>query len=551
MSAIWLLLISAAAFVVAYVFYGSYVIKKLGGIDPTAKTPAHTMRDEVDYVPTPAPVVMGHHFASIAGAAPIIGPIVAAVFGWIPVFLWIVIGNIFVGAVHDASTLYASIRHRGKTIAEILGENIGISGKKLFAAFAWLTVILIMAVFANVLATTFVSLPAVGSAASIFTVVAIFFGYAVHRRGAPLAVSTVVGIALLALCVWLGILFPLSLPHNTWLVLLLAYGYVAASLPVWLLLQPRDYLDSFLLYGFLAAAVIGILAYNPTIRLTAFTGFQTGLGFLFPMLFVTVACGATSGFHSIVASGTTSKQISSETHIKPIGYGAMLLEGVLAVIALTTVAYLLMGDYTAMLRAGGWGAVFSNGIGAFLTAIGIPRDAGVTFAGLVLAAFALTTLDTATRLCRFMFQELAEKEGAKPSAVVTLATNRYVAGAIGVILAGVLLYGGEWRILWPLFGSANQLMASMALLAVAVWLTRKGLDNKFVLYPMVFMLAVTMTALVTMFLRAYAADNWVHVIITAALFILAIVLVGLSIVKLSAEKKEKREQTSNLQRSGD
>jgi len=543
MSAIWLLVIAIAAFVVAYVSYGSYVIKKLGGVDPTAKTPAHTMSDEVDYVPTRGPVLMGHHFASIAGAGPIIGPIVAAVFGWIPVFLWVLLGGIFMGAVHDTSALYASIRHRGKLIAEILGENIGISGKKLFAAFAWLTIILILAVFSHVIATMFVATPAIATAATLFSGVAIFFGYAVHRRGAPLAVSSVVGVALLALCVWLGTLFPLSLSYNVWIVLLLGYAFVAASLPVWLLLQPRDYLDSFLLYGFLAAAVIAIVAYNPTIRLTAFTGFHTGLGFLFPMLFVTVACGAISGFHSIVASGTTAKQISRETHIKPIGYGAMLLECLLAVIALTTAAYLLMGDYTALLAARGWGGVFSTGIGNFLTAIGIPLTAGVTFAGLVLAAFALTTLDTACRLCRFMFQELTEKEVGKPSAVVTLATNRYVAGAIGVILAAVLVFGGggRWRILlWPLFGSANQLMASMALLAAAVWLTRKGRDNKFVLYPMVFMLAVTMTALVVMFLRAIAAGIWLHVFITSALFILAIVLVYLAITKLAAEKKQKR-----------
>jgi len=543
MSAIWLLVIAIAAFAIAYVSYGSYVIKKLGGIDPTAKTPAHTMRDDVDYVPTPGPVLMGHHFASIAGAAPIIGPIVAAVFGWIPIFLWVVLGGIFAGAVHDTSALYTSIRHRAKTIAEILGENIGISGKKLFAAFAWLALILILAVFAHVLATTFVAVPAIATAAMVFCVVAIFFGYAVHRRGAPLVVSTIVGVALLALCVWLGIQFPIRLPYNVWIVILLAYAFIAASLPVWLLLQPRDYLDSFLLYGFLAAAVIAIVAYNPTIRLTAFTGFQTGLGFLFPMLFVTVACGAISGFHSIVASGTSAKQVRSETHIKPIAYGGMLLECLLAVIALTTVAYLLMGDYTALLRERGWGGVFSSGMGSFLTAIGIPLAAGVTFAGLVLAAFAITTLDTATRLCRFMFQELTEKEGGKPSAIATLATNRYVAGLIGVILAAVLVFGdgGRWRVLlWPLFGSANQLMASMALLAAAVWLTRKGRDNKFVLYPMVFMLAVTMTALVVMFLRAIAAGIWLHVFITSALFILAIVLVYLAITKLAAEKKQKR-----------
>ncbi|MCL0073239.1 carbon starvation protein A [Dehalococcoidia bacterium] len=539
MSAIWLLVVAIAAFVVGYTFYGSYVIKKLGGADPTAKTPAHAMRDEVDYVPAPGPVLMGHHFASIAGAGPIVGPIVAAVFGWIPVFLWIVLGGIFIGAVHDAGALYTSVRHRAKSIAEILGENIGISGKKLFAAFAWLTVILVLAVFAVVLARTFAGTPSVATAAILFIVLAIFFGYAVHRRGAPLAVSSVVGVALLALCVWLGTLFPISLPVNVWIVLLLAYALVAASLPVWLILQPRDYLESFLLYGFLAAALIGILATNPAIKLTAFTGFQVNLGYLFPMLFVTVACGAISGFHSLVSSGTTAKQVSRETHIRPIGYGGMLLECLLAVIALTTAAYLLMGDYTALLAEKGWGGVFSTGIGSFLTGIGVPLQLGEAFAGLVLAAFALTTLDTATRLCRFMLQELTEKEEGKPSAVVTFVTNRYVAGLICVVLAGWLALGGGWRILWPLFGSANQLMATLALLAVAVWLTRMGRDNKFVLYPMVFMLAVTMTALVFMFFKALDAGIIAHMIIVVALFALAIVLVYLAITRLGAAGKRK------------
>lgn len=538
MSAIWLLLVALVAFVAAYAFYGSFIIKKLGGVDPTAKTPAHAMRDDVDYVPARLPVLMGHHFASIAGAAPIIGPIVAAVFGWIPVFLWVVLGGIFIGAVHDTSGLYASIRHRAKSIAEIMGENIGISGKKLFAAFTWLTLILLLAVFAVVLARTFAGTPSVATASILFIVLAIIFGYAVQRRGAPLLVSSVIGVALLALCVWLGTLFPISLSVNVWIVLLLAYALVAASLPVWLILQPRDYLNSFLLYGFLGSAVIAIFAANPTIQLPAFTAFETDLGFLFPILFVTVACGAISGFHSLVSSGTTAKQVSSEAHIKPIGYGSMLLESLLAVIALTTAAYLLMGDYTALLAEKGWGGVFSTGIGNFLTGIGVPLQLGVAFAGLVLAAFALTTLDTATRLCRFMLQELTEKEEGKPPAVVTLVTNRYVAGLICVVLGGWLALGGGWRTLWPLFGSANQLIAALALLAVTVWLARSGKSNWFVFYPMIFMLAVTMTALVVMFLKVVDV-NLVQTIIVVLLFILAIVLVYLAITRLGAAGKRK------------
>ena len=539
MSAIWLIVIAIVAFIVAYLTYGSFIIKKLGGVDPKAKTPAHTMRDDVDYVPTRAPVLLGHHFASIAGAAPIIGPVVAAVFGWIPVFLWIVLGNIFMGAVHDTSVLYTSIRHRAKSIAEILKENVGISGKKLFAAFAWLTLILVLAVFTVVVAGTFVSIPSVATTSILFIVLAILFGYIVLRRGAPLLWSSVIGVALLALCVWLGVLFPISLPFTAWVFILLGYAFIAASLPVWLILQPRDYLNSFLLYGFLIAAVIAIFATNPAIKLPAFTSFQTDLGFLFPILFVTVACGAISGFHSLVSSGTTSKQVSNEVHIKRIGYGAMLLEGLLAVIALTTVACLLLGDYTALLKEVGWGGVFSTGIGNFLTSIGIPLAIGVGFAGLVLAAFALTTLDTATRVCRFMLVELTEKEEGKPAAIVTFITNRYVAGIIGAGLAVWLALSGGYKTLWPLFGSANQLVAALALLAVVAWLTRMGKDNKFVFYPMIFMMAVTLTALVFMFLKTLAAANIVQSIIVVVLFILAVVLVYLTITRLRAAGKQK------------
>ncbi len=537
MSAIVLIVIALIAFIVAYLTYGSFIVKKLG-VDPKVKTPAHTMRDDVDYVPTRGPVLMGHHFASIAGAAPIVGPIVAAVFGWLPAFLWIVLGSIFIGGVHDTTALFASIRHRSKSIAEILGENVGVSAKKLFAAFAWLTLILILAVFAFVIAKTFAAIPSVATASILFIGVSIIFGYVVYRRGAPLLVTSIGGVILLALCVWLGVLFPISLSLTAWIPILLAYALIAASLPVWIILQPRDYLNSFLLYGFLAAAIIAIFVTNPTINLPAFTSFETNLGFLFPILFVTIACGAISGFHCLVSSGTTSKQLSSEAHIKPIGYGSMLLEGLLAVIALITVAYLLLGDYTALLKEVGWGGVFSQGIGNFLTGIGIPLEVGIGFAGLVLAAFALTTLDTATRLCRFMLQELTEKEVGKPSAIVTFITNRYVAGLIGVVLAAWLALSGGWSTLWPLFGSANQLIAALALLALSVWLARMGKNNKFVLFPMIFMLAVTLTALVFMFFKTLAAANFVQVIVVVVLFILAIVLVYMAITKLRAAGKK-------------
>ncbi len=537
MNAIWMLVIASIAFIVAYLTYGSFIAKKLG-VDPKIKTPAHTMRDDVDYVPTRGPVLMGHHFASIAGVGPIIGPIAASAFGWLPVFLWVVIGSVFIGAVHDFQALMVSIRHRGKTIAEVLKENVGISSKKLFAAFAWLALVLIMAVFAIVIAGAFVATPSAATAAILFMVLAILFGQTVYRRGVSLRVATLIGVVLLAGCIWLGILFPLELPRTVWIVILLGYALIAASLPVWFLLQPRDYLESLLLYGMLAAAFIGILVTNPPIELPAFTAFEVPIGYLFPILFVTVACGAISGFHSLVSSGTTSKQLSSEAHAKPIGYGGMLIEGVLATIALIAVAVLTLSDRAALIAAVGPVGAFAQGVGGFLTGLGIPRDVGIAFVTLVVASFALTTLDTATRLCRFFFQELTEKEEGKPSTIVKIVTNLWVAGAIGVAFAAVLALTGWWPLLWPIFGSANQLLASLALLAGAIWLARLGKSNWFLFYPMIFMLVTALSALVFLFFRSLAAGHTLLVIISAVLFVLAIALVYLAISRLVTERKK-------------
>jgi carbon starvation protein len=534
------MLTALAIFIVAYISYGSFLAKKLG-VDPKNKTPAHTMRDDVDYVPTRAPVLFGHHFASIAGAGPIVGPITAAVFGWVPVFLWVVFGSIFIGAVQDFQTLVTSIRHRAKTVSEILKENVGISSKKLLAALLWLTLILVIAVFAVICAQTFVANPAAATASLLFIPLAIVFGCAVYRRGAPLVAASVIGVAALGLCVWLGIMFPLRLPETVWVILLLVYSLVAAALPVWFLLQPRDYLNSFLLYALLGSAVIGIFAANPTIRLPAFTSFETDLGYLFPILFVTVACGAISGFHSIVASGTTSKQLSNEAHAKPIGYGGMLVEGMLAVIALITIAALTLGDYVELFRKVGAVGAFSAGVGGFLTVLGIPLEVGTSFAAIAVSAFVLTTLDTAARLCRFTFQELIETErkDVKLPTIVNIATNRWVASAIGVVLGGILALTGIWTFIWPIFGSANQLVGALALLAGTVWLARLGKSNWFVLYPMIFMLSVAIAALSGMFFRTLAAGQWLLAIISVALFILAIILVYLAVTKLIAIRRQR------------
>ena len=526
MSAALLIVITIFSLLIGYVLYGRLIAQKLD-LDPKRTTPAHTKQDGVDYVPTKAPILMGHHFASIAGAAPIIGPIIAALFGWVPVLLWIIIGSIFIGGVHDFSSLVASIRHGGKTIGEVIEEHIGKAGKRLFLVFAWSVLVLVIAVFADAVAKVFVKEPATATASLLFIVVAIIFGMSVYRLKAPLWLSSIIGIALLSGCIALGLHLPIVLSDNVenaikmWKIVLFVYVFFAAVAPVWVLLQPRDYLCSFLLYAILIAGVVGIFAANPKISFPAFGGFQTELGYLFPILFVTVACGAISGFHSLVSAGTTAKQLNKETDARPIGYGSMLIEGLLAVIALITAITILQSDYSRLIKPEGGGpiGIFSSGVGGFISHLGIPLKAGVTFAALAISAFALTTLDTATRLGRFMFQEFFEDIGK----LTILSKSRYV-GTLATIAAAMLLtFSGTSKLLWPLFGSANQLLASIALLAITVWLAGLRKNNKFVKYPMYFMFCVTLTALCFMVYKNFLARN-------IALVILSIVLLGVAII---------------------
>jgi len=522
MGAAWLVLLALGLLIFAYITYSSYISKKLG-VDRDRQTPAHTMYDGVDYVPAKAPVLLGHHFASIAGAAPIIGPVTAAVFGWIPVYLWIILGAIFIGAVHDFSALIASVRHSGRSIGEVIEDHIGRKGKRLFIIFAWSALVLIIAVFTIVVAKTFVSVPSAGTSSVLFILLAILFGFSIYRIKAPLGVATIVGVALLFTCVYVGLRFPLVLSMKTWTYILLGYIFVASVTPVWILLQPRDYLNSFLLYTLIAGAILGIFISNPQVRLPDFTSFNTNLGYLFPILFVTVACGAISGFHSLVASGTTAKQLDREVDARPVGYGGMLIEGLLAVVALTTAAILLKGKYDSFFASGGGGPItlFSRGVGGFMTKFGVPLNAGVTFAALSISAFALTSLDTATRLARFAFQEFFETGSTRGS---ILSSNRFVGTFFTVLAGGLLALSGKWRAIWPIFGSANQLLAALALLAVSVWLTKIGRDNNFVKYPMIFMFAVTLTALITLIRQNLIRANYPLAIIAFILLVVAIVL---------------------------
>lgn len=514
MSGIVILLISIAALILGYIFYGGWLAKKWG-VDPDRKTPAHEFEDGVDYCPAKAPVLLGHHFASIAGAGPINGPIQAAIFGWVPVLLWILIGGIFIGAVQDFSALFISIRNKGKSIGEVMETSLNHKCKLMFSIFTWLVMLLVDAAFADIVAKTFNSIGATNPAANgsvatasiLFIPLAILFGFCVYRKHAPLLVSTIVGVIILGACVAVGINFPIQGPFSTvafWRAAVFIYCAIASITPVWILLQPRDYLNSFLLYFMIGAAVIGILCSNPNVQLTPFAGFKVGSSFLFPTLFITVACGAVSGFHSLISSGTTAKQLDNEKHAKMIGYGAMLIECLLAVVALICVGHLTCdGNYSTISNSPA--TIFATAIQQFFLNMGMSESAGkiaFTVISLAVSAFCLTSLDTCCRLGRFTFQELfAAKPGEENAHPVRKAlSNMYVSTLINVGVAAILCVGG-YATLWKLFGACNQLVSVPALMAAAVYMKSVGKKHSMFYIPMFFMAAASLGQLVISFIN--------------------------------------------------
>lgn len=541
--AIILILIALAVFLIAYLTYGSWLAKQWG-VDPTRTTPAHDMNDGIDYMPARPAVLLGHHFASIAGAGPIVGPITAAVFGWVPVFLWVVIGSVFVGGVHDFGSLLASVRERGKSIGFVINKAVGPTEKKLFDIFSWLTLLLVVAAFANIIVTSFVTIPAVATTSLLFIVLAVIFGLVNNQTKLPLWLTTIFGVGLLFLCIMAGQWWPIQASREVWYMVIMAYIWVASTIPVWLLLQPRDYLNSYLLYAMIIFAIVGILIYRPSIQLEKFTSFMpTKNNFLFPMLFITIACGAVSGFHSLVSSGTTSKQVNSEKDLKLVGYGAMLVEGLLAVVSLITAAYLTKPEYLELMK-GTPNNVFSTGLATFMATIGIPFEFGKTFVALAISAFALTSLDTATRIGRYIFQEFFITEEQIESGKTPIMSNMYVATTVTVLLGGLLGWSG-YAVVWPIFGSANQLLAAMALLAVAMWLKGQGRNNKMLILPMIFMFAATLAALVLLIynhvslLMSGEGGSLPLLAIAIALIILAIILMSRSWKHLRGESPAK------------
>ncbi|NOZ23563.1 MAG: carbon starvation protein A [Planctomycetes bacterium] len=542
-----MVLISLIVSAFGYFVYARMVARWLG-VDPNRKTPSHTMTDGIDYVPARAPVLFGHHFASIAGAGPILGPVIAAAYGWLPAFLWILVGVVFLGAMFDFSVIIASVRHEGKSIGEIIEDNIGDLGKRLFLLFSWSALILVIAAFTNVVAKTFASHPSVATASVLFIGIAIVFGFFVYRRNVPLSVATIIGVLCVAGCVYVGHKgwAQIQLTRDQWIVPILIYIFIASCAPVWILLQPRDYLNSFLLYAMLLGALVGVFVARPDCVMPALITFDHAtLGPIFPILFVTVACGAISGFHSLVGSGTTSKQLNSEADARPIGYGAMLIEGVLAVLALGSVAILTAQGYTEAMEQKGAILVFAEGIAASMKAIGISTPTGVSLITLAVSCFALTTLDTGTRLGRYAFQEFFESKNDKRKSI--LARNRYIGTAITVILSGILAEKGIGAI-WPIFGAANQLLGALGLLAVSAWLARRKRQNLFTVIPMVFMFTITLSALGLLIYHRMNSREYGLATVAAFLFLLAIVLT-VSSLKHLAIRASTAEQSEDDQGS--
>ena len=510
MNTLVIVLIAAVVLVAAYLLYGRWLAKKWG-IDPKAQTPAVKYNDGKYYVPTNGWTVFSHQFSSIAGAGPVTGAIQAAAFGWLPVLLWVLLGGVFFGAVTDFGALYASVKNDGKSMGVLIEKYIGKTGRKLFLLFCWLFTLLVIAAFADMVAGTFnaytvkdgVSVLAdaantngcAGTISIMFMVFAVIFGLIQKKFNLSGWKEAVVGLLCVVASFAIGMHFPLILSKDAWSYITFVYIFFAAVLPMWLLKQPRDYMTTFMFIGMIAGAVIGLLVAHPTMNLPVFTGFTNEkLGTLFPILFVTVACGAVSGFHSLVSSGTSSKTIENEKDMTKVGYGAMVLESLLAVLALCVAGAAASQDGTP--ASGTPFQIFSRGVAGFFEMFGIPVHFATVFMTMCVSALALTSLDAVARIGRMSFQELFavdDMKNAKPWRKVLC--NPYFSTIITLLFGFVLTKIGYANI-WPLFGSANQLLSALVLITLCVFMKVTGRSNKMLFPPMIIMLCVTFTALV-------------------------------------------------------
>ncbi len=561
MTGLMLLGIALVVCACGYFIYGRWLVR-LWGVDPNARTPAYVHEDGNDYVPSSKFTVFAHQFSSITGAGPVTGPIIAAMFGWAPVMLWLMIGGIFFGAVQDFTALYASVKNEGKSMGMLIEQYIGKTGKKMFLLFSWLFTLLVTAAFADIVASTFNGFKADGglatpnaAAASIsmlYIVVAIAFGYFLKKcplaEGPKLAVAIVLMIAML----WAGIEYPLYYDKTTWLYVVFAYMFMAAVMPMWLLMEPRDYLSVFLLLGMIASGVIGVIFTNPSIELPAFNGFVVNGQPLFPILFITIACGAVSGFHSLVSSGTSSKTVSNEKDMLFIGYGSMLIESILAVVSLIVVGAAATGG---VMPKGTPFQIFAGAVGSFMGMFGLSAHVATCVITMCVSALALTTLDSVGRIGRMCFQELfASGKPEEMSGLQKVLTNKYFATVITLFFGYLLCLGGYMNV-WPLFGAANQLCAALVFISLSVFLKVTGRQGWMLYVPMGFMFAATMSALA---MSIYGIVNklvtgapfgmltdGLQLVVAIALIILALLIATNGLKTLCGSKAGSKNETAN------
>ena len=575
MNTLVIVLIAAVCLLGGYTLYGRW-LAKTWGIDPKAKTPAYTHEDGQDYVPTDGWTVFAHQFSSIAGAGPVTGAIQAAAFGWLPVLLWILVGGIFFGAVTDFGALYASVKNEGKSMGLLIEKYIGRTGRKLFLVFCWLFTLLVIAAFADMVAGTFNAYVvtdgvaelsaaaqvngAAGTISILFIFLAMLFGVIQKKFHLTGAAEAAVGLLCTLAALGIGMMFPLIGGNNAWIAFTFAYIFFASVLPMWLLKQPRDYMTTFMFAGMIIGAVVGIVVAHPSMNLPAYTGFNNAsLGNLFPILFVTVACGAVSGFHSLVSSGTSSKTVANEKDMLKVGYGAMVLESLLAVLALCVAGAAAAADGTA--AAGTPFQIFSAGVSGLLEMFGVPIYVAQCFMTMCVSALALTSLDAVARIGRMSFQEMFSVDDMENAeGWRKLLCNKYFSTIITLACGYVLTRIGYSNI-WPLFGSANQLLSALVLITLCVFLKVTGRENRTLFPPLLIMLCVTFTALVQRsigLVQAFSAGTGtmmvegLQLLIAVLLMILGVTIVVTSGKELLNKKAEtKAAGKSGLQASGD
>ncbi|WP_177921089.1 carbon starvation protein A [uncultured Eubacterium sp.] len=561
MSTLVIVLIAIVVLGAGYVFYGRHIAKKWG-IDPKAKTPAVEINDGKDYVPTNGWTVFSHQFSSIAGAGPVTGAIQAAVFGWLPVLLWILIGGVFFGAVTDFGALYASVKNQGKSMGMLIEKYIGKLGRKLFTIFCWLFSLLIIAVFADMVSGTFNAFDAktgalsanaaangsAGMVSIMFMVFAVIFGLIQKKFNFSGFKEFLIGIVFIVASFAIGIKCPITLGKDGWSYVVFAYIFVAAIMPIWLMKQPRDYMTTIMFVCMILGAAVGLIIGHPTMNLPVFTGFKNEqLGTMVPILFVTVACGAVSGFHSLVSSGTSSKTIENEKDMLKVGYGAMILESVLAVLALCVAGAAAAKDGTP--AEGTPFQIFSRGVAGFFEKMGMPVSVATVFMTMCVSALALTTLDAVARIGKMSFQEIFSVDDMKNAKLWRkIVCNPYFATIITLACGYVLTKIGYQKV-WPLFGSANQLLSALVLITLCVFLKVTGRSNKMLFPPMIIMLCVTFTALVQRVIalvKAISAGTDIFGSVLQLVVAVLLIALGLTIAVNSAKSYVKSKKGSEL-----